>query len=71
MQSVFKVPLALATLHLVEQGKLSLDHPVRFLASDRILPNTYSPLQDKYPEANVDIPLQELLRVAKSAIGPY
>jgi beta-lactamase class A len=66
MQSVFKFPLALTTLHLIELGTLSLDQPVRFLPSDRILPHTYSPLQDKYPEANVDIPLRELLRLAVS-----
>jgi beta-lactamase class A len=66
MQSVFKWPLAMATLHLVEEGKLSLDQPVRFLPSDRILPHTYSPLQDKYPQANVEIPLRELLRLAVS-----
>jgi hypothetical protein len=46
MQSVFKVPLAITALRLVEQGKFSLDEAVRFLASDRILPHTYSPLQD-------------------------
>jgi beta-lactamase class A len=66
MQSVFKLPLALTALHLIEQGKLSLDQPVRFLPSDRILPHTYSPLQDQYPEANVDVPLGELLRLAVS-----
>jgi beta-lactamase class A len=64
MQSVFKVPLAVTALHLVEQGKFSLDQPIRFLASDRILPHIYSPLQDKYPEAQVDIPLRELLRLS-------
>ena len=66
MQSVFKLPLALTTLHLIEQEKFSLDQAIRFLPSDRILPNTYSPLQDKYPEANVDVPLRELLRLAAS-----
>lgn len=65
MQSVFKFPLALAALHLVEQGKFSLDQPIRFLASDRI-PRAYSPLQDKYPAAEVDVPLRELLRLAVS-----
>jgi beta-lactamase class A len=65
MQSVFKFPLALVALHLVEQGKFSLDQPIRFLASDRI-PHAYSPLQDKYPAAEVDVPLRELLRVAVS-----
>jgi beta-lactamase class A len=66
MQSVFKLPLAMTALHLIEEGKFSLDQPVRFLPGDRILPHTYSPLQDKYPEANVDIPLRELLRLATS-----
>jgi beta-lactamase class A len=66
MQSVFKLPLAIATLHLVEEGELSLDQAIRFRASDRILPHTYSPLQDKYPSAEVDVPLGELLRMAVS-----
>jgi beta-lactamase class A len=66
MQSVFKLPLGLTALHMVEQGQLGLDQPVRFLPSDRILPHTYSPLQDKYPGANVDVPLRELLRLAVS-----
>jgi beta-lactamase class A len=66
MQSVFKLPLAIAVLHQLEQGELTLDQPVRFLPSDRILPQAYSPLQDKYPDANVDVPLRELLRLSVS-----
>ena len=66
MQSVFKFPLALTALHLVEGGSFSLDQPIRFLAADRILPRTHSPLQDKYPAAEVDIALRELLRLAVS-----
>jgi beta-lactamase class A len=66
MQSVFKLPLALAVLHKVEQGSLSLDQHVRFRPDDRILPQTYSLLQEKYPNANVDVPLEELLRLAVS-----
>ena len=66
MQSVFKFPLAVSALHLVEQGKLSLDQSVRFLPADRILPHTHSPLQDKYPDANVEVPLRELLGLAVS-----
>ena len=65
MQSVFKLPLAFTALHFVEEGKFSLEQPIRFLPSDRI-PHTYSPLQDKYPEANVDVPLRELLSAAVS-----
>jgi beta-lactamase class A len=66
MQSVFKFPLAITAFHQVEQGTLSLDQPVRFLPSDRILPHTHSPLQDKYPQANVDVALRELLHLAIS-----
>jgi len=66
MQSVFKLPLAVYALHLVEQGKFSLDQAIRFLPSDRILPETYSPLQDNYPNGDVDVPLRELLRLAAS-----
>ena len=63
MQSVFKLPLVLTALHLIEHGKYRFEQPVRFRASDRILPRTLSPLQDKYPAAEVDIPLAELLRL--------
>jgi beta-lactamase class A len=66
MQSVFKLPLAITAFYLIEKGTLSLDQQVRFLPTDRILPHTHSPLQDKYPEANVDVPLRELLRLAIS-----
>ena len=66
MQSVFKLPLVVTVLHLIESGTLTLDQPIRFLKSDRILPKTYSPLQDKYPDADVDVPLREL---AQSAVA--
>jgi beta-lactamase class A len=66
VQSVFKLPLAVATIHLVEAGRFSLDQPIRFLPSGRILPQTYSPLQDQYPDGDADIPLRELLRIAVS-----
>lgn len=66
MQSVFKLPLALTILHQVELGKFSLDEPIRFSPTDLILPKPYSPLQDEYPNAGVDIPLRELLRLTVS-----
>ncbi len=63
MQSVFKLPLALTVLHQVEEGKYSLDQLIPFKQSDLILPKPFSPLQDKYPQAGVDVPLRELLRL--------
>lgn len=65
MQSVFKLPLAIAALHQVELGKLSLDSPIRFRPEDRI-PHAYSPLQGQYPEGNAEVPLHELLRLSVS-----
>src|SRR5271154_638379 len=48
MQSVFKLPVAIAVLHQVEQGKMTLDQPIRFRPEDRFVPHAFSPLQDKY-----------------------
>lgn len=62
MQSTFKFPLAMAVLHQIELGKLQLDQPIRFLKSDRSV--TYSPLQEEFPEADVDIPLRKLIKLS-------
>ncbi len=66
MQSVFKLPLAVAILHQLEQGKFTLHQPIPFRKEDLILPKPYSPLQDQYPGAGVDVPLRELLRLTVS-----
>jgi beta-lactamase class A len=64
MQSVFKLPLALAVLHRIETGSLSLGELMHFGPDDRILPATHSPLQDQYPEADVEVSIGVLLRLA-------
>lgn len=64
MQSVYKLPIAMAMLHEIEQGRFRLDQPIRFLASDIPAPDEYSPLRDQFPHANVDILLEDLLRRA-------
>src|SRR5664279_1951013 len=66
MQSVFKLPLALTILHQVEQGKFSLHQSIPFRREDLIFPKLYSPLQDKYPNAGVDVPLHTLLEMTVS-----
>ena len=66
MQSVFKLPLALTTLHQVEQGSIWLNQAVRFQADDRILPETHSPPQENFPNANADVSLGELLKLTVS-----
>ncbi len=60
MQSVFKFPLAMAVLHQVDRGVLSLDQKIHIKKKD-LLPDTWSPLRDKYPEGDVEVPLREIL----------
>ncbi|KIO77103.1 beta-lactamase [Pedobacter lusitanus] len=60
MQSVYKFHLALAVLDQVDQGKLKLDQKIMVKKSD-LLPDTWSPLRDKYPNGEVEIPLSEIL----------
>lgn len=66
MQSVFKLPLVLTLLHEVEEGKFTLDQLIPFRPTDLILPKPYSPLQDKYPQAGVAVPLRELMQMTVS-----
>lgn len=67
MQSVFKFHIAAAVLNAVDHGKLSLDQKI-MLNQSNLLENTWSPLRDKYPAGNVEIPLSEVIEytVAKS-----
>ena len=65
-KSVFKLPLTMAAIsRLVETGKMDLDAPVKMLPSDRFAP-TYSPLQDRYPTGEVEVPLREVMRLTVS-----
>jgi beta-lactamase class A len=66
MQSVYKLPIVMAALHAVEQGRFRLDQNIRFLPSDLISPDQYSPLRDAHPHGNADVPLEELMRLAVS-----
>lgn len=60
MQSVFKYHISLAVLDLVDQGKLSLDQKV-FIKKSELLPNTWSPIREKNPEGNFEMPISELI----------
>jgi len=60
MQSVFKFPLAVTVLNEVDKGNLSLDQKIHINKAD-LLPNTWSPLREKYPNGNVDVTIDELL----------
>lgn len=61
MLSVFKFHIALAVLKEVDQRKLNLDQKI-FIKKSELLENTWSPIREKYPNGNVDLPLSEILK---------
>ena len=62
MQSVYKLPIAMAILKEIDSGRLRLDQKVRIEKADLTPPSMRSPLREKYPEGGVEISLRELLR---------
>ena len=61
MQSVFKFPLALTVLSEVDKGRLALDQEINIRRND-LLPNTWSPIRDKYPDGDIKMSLAEILK---------
>jgi beta-lactamase class A len=61
MQSIFKFHLALAVLHQVDKGKLSLQQAI-FIKKKDLMTNTWSPLRDKYPNGEINIPLSDIIK---------
>jgi beta-lactamase class A len=60
MQSVYKFHQALAVLHEVDEGRLSLETKVLIDKNDYI-PNTWSPIATKYPQGNVELSIKDLI----------
>jgi len=65
MQSVYKLPIGMAVLAQVDNGKLTLDQLVRVEKSDFVHSGQRSPIRDKNPNG-VELSLRELLRYAVS-----
>ncbi len=60
MHSVFKFPIAMAVLNLVDKGKYKLDQKIKLRKSDMAAPKAYSPLRDKYPDGT-EMALSDIL----------
>jgi beta-lactamase class A len=60
MQSVYKFHLALTVLNLVDKGKLALNQKILVKKSD-LQPDLWSPMREKYPQGNIELPLSEIL----------
>lgn len=65
MMSVFKFHIALTVLDLVDKGKLQLDQKF-FIKKEDLMTNTWSPILEKYPDGNVNLTLDQLLRYTVS-----
>ena len=60
MQSVYKMPIAMAVLHQVDRGTLRLDQQVKTMPSDLVPPSRGSQIRDKYPNGT-EMAVSELL----------
>ena len=65
MMSVFKFHIALTVLNQVDEGKLSLDQKI-FIKKKDLHENTWSPMREYYPEGNIDLTLDKVLRYTVS-----
>lgn len=65
LMSVFKFHIALATLNLADKGKLSLTQKI-FIKKEDLHEDTWSPIRDEFPNGNMYLTLDELLRYTVS-----
>lgn len=65
MMSVFKFHIALTTLNLVDKGKLKLNQKF-FIKKEYLLPETWSPIRDEFPNGDMYLTLEQLLRYTVS-----
>ncbi|MEZ5054030.1 MAG: class A beta-lactamase, subclass A2 [Chitinophagales bacterium] len=61
MQSVFKFPIALAILNKIDKQEFSLLHKIHITPKEMIK-DTWSPMRDSFPDGNVNITFENLLK---------
>ncbi len=65
MQSVYKLPIGMAVLQQIDQGKLKLEQKIAIDPNEYVRPGMHSPIRDKHPRG-AELPLSEILRLAVS-----
>ncbi|MGC2235609.1 MAG: class A beta-lactamase, subclass A2 [Pyrinomonadaceae bacterium] len=65
MQSVYKLPIAMAVLKQIDEGKIKLDRKVRIEKSDFVGKAQHSPIRDKNPNG-ATLSVSEIMRAAIS-----
>jgi beta-lactamase class A len=61
LHSVFKLAIAMKMLREVDKGHFKLDQQIHISKADLPDTSSYSPLRDKYPNGDVDVPLELLI----------
>lgn len=64
MQSVYKLPIAMAVLDQVERGTLTLDRTIPLAAADMAPAALHSPIRDRHPRGGIALTIRELIRAA-------
>jgi beta-lactamase class A len=64
MQSVYKMPIVMAILRRVDEGRLSLDRKVAIEPEDLTPSGIHSPIREKYPHGGIELTVRELARGA-------
>ena len=65
MMSVFKFHITLAVLNEVDKGKLALNKKI-FIKKEDLKEDTWSPIREEFPNGNMDLTLDQLLRYTVS-----
>lgn len=65
LMSVFKFHIALTVLDEVDKGKFSLKQKI-YIKKEELHDNTWSPIRDEYPNGNMYLTLDQLLRYTVS-----
>ncbi len=64
MQSVYKLPIAMAVLDHVDRRAIALDRTIGLTAGDMADVHFHSPLRDRYPNGGIDVSVRDLIRAA-------
>ncbi|CAN5568356.1 N/A [soil metagenome] len=65
MQSVYKLPIAMAVLKMVDDGKVRIDQEISITPDDFVRQGFHSPIRNTNPQGTV-LPLAEILRFSIS-----
>ncbi len=65
MQSVYKLPIAMAVLKMLDEGKLKIDQDVNITPDDFVRQGFHSPIRNANPQGTV-LPLREVIRFSIS-----